>query len=162
MRELARSFGVSLRSIQHRHATKDELWRAAIDHATAPVTVGGGAGDLATVLRTRLAEAEVYPGLVSSLLADDSPGHEERLCYLLERLAPWFTAARADLAAAGGAGLARDIDGAVLIATMLVAVGSMGALPSQLCEALGLGDNPQQRLADGLADVILFGVVARD
>lgn len=160
MRALARSFDVSLASIQHRHATKDDLWRAAIDHLIA------ASDDVVThepfpqMLERRIEEAATYPGLMASLLADDAPGCEDRLAYLTARLAPSFDAARATLEEAAELGLIRDIDPEVLIATLLVGIGAIGALPERLSSVLGLGDHPQERLATGIADLLLHGVAS--
>lgn len=161
MRALARSFDVSLASIQHRHATKDDLWRAAIDHMVAGSDEVAAQESFPRMLERRIREAAAYPGLMASLLADDAPGSEERLEYLATRLAPSFDAARTVLADAAEQGMIRDIDPEVLIATMLVGIGAIGALPDKLSSVLGLGDDPQARLSSGIADLLLHGVASR-
>ena len=93
MRGLARELGVSLASVQHRFATKDELWRAAIDRAVGTAATRPPTG-LTEVVRTRLLLSSSRPGLMLALLTDDAPGHEERHAYLAAFLEPAIDSAR--------------------------------------------------------------------
>ena len=44
---------------------------------------------------------------------------------------------------------------------MMVTSAALGTLSPLLTDALGLGPDPVERLADGLADLVLHGIVVR-
>ncbi|MEM7141944.1 MAG: TetR/AcrR family transcriptional regulator [Actinomycetota bacterium] len=162
MRGLARQLGVSLASVQNRFATKDDLWRAAIDRVAEGETPHSVDTPLNVFLRERLSWSRSRPGLLQAVLTDDAPGHEERHAYIAEKIEPAVEGARALLPALRDLGLARDVDLAVLVAVMMTGTGLLANLPPAIAEAVGLDPGSTDRLADGLADLVLFGVVARD
>lgn len=161
MRGIARELGVSLASVQHRHPTKDHLWRAAVDR----MLDGAGAavinGPFAEVVRRRLEASADRPSLLFALLSDDASGSEDRLAYLADRLRPVVAEARATFSGAHGAGVIRSIDIEVFVALMMVGIGALAAMPPAVTDVLGLGADPHGRLAEGFADIVLQGVVAR-
>ena len=161
MRGLARGLGVSLASVQHRFATKDDVWRAAIDRVTTADVHDPTDTPLNDVIRARLSWSKSHPGLLQALLTDDAPGHEARHAYLAEKIRPAVEGARSIFPELTAVGLARDVDLSVLVAVMLTGAGSLATLPPAIAEVIGLETEATDRLADGLADLLLFGVVAR-
>ncbi|MDW3218111.1 MAG: TetR/AcrR family transcriptional regulator [Acidimicrobiales bacterium] len=161
MRGVARELGVSLASVQHRHPTKDHLWRAAVDRILDGAAVSVIDGPFADVVRRRLATSADRPSLLFALLTDDAPGAAERLAYLADRLRPAVEEARSTFSDAHDAGIIRPIDIEVFVALMMVGVGALAAMPKAVTDVLGLGADPHGRLAEGFADIVLQGVVAR-
>ncbi|MEM9467036.1 MAG: TetR/AcrR family transcriptional regulator [Actinomycetota bacterium] len=161
MRGLARQLGVSLASVQHRFTTKDELWRAAIDHAVDKENHDPAGTPLNELLRRQLSWSKTHPGLLQAILTDDAPGHEERHAYVAGKIRPAVDTARAVFPEFRRLGLARDIDLAVLAAVMLTGAGILATLPPAIAEVIGLDTESTDRLADGLADLLMFGVISR-
>ena len=90
MRRLARELGVSLGTVQYYYRTKDELWRAAVEHFFSegerqnppPETT-----DLQSRIRNAIDGSGRYPGVLPALLRDRDDGAEERSVFVCERFA---------------------------------------------------------------------------
>ena len=90
MRGLARELGVSLGTVQHYYRTKDELWRAAVEHFFAegerqnppPETT-----DLQSRIRNAIHGSGRYPGVLPALLRDQDDEAQERSDFVYERFA---------------------------------------------------------------------------
>jgi AcrR family transcriptional regulator len=161
MRGMARELGVSLASVQNRFATKDELWRAAIDYSVHGAPDFYADQTLAEIIEHRLAASASRPGLLLALLADDAPGHQDRHAYLAQQLGPAVANVREQLGEAQQLGFTRQVDAEVLLAVMVTCGAALGSLPREFTDALGLGADPAARLAQGLADLLLHGMLVR-
>lgn len=159
MRGLARELGVSLASVQNRYSTKDDLWRAAIDHMFAGASSMQFGTPLPEVVRHRMAQSSGRPSLLFALLTDDAPGHEERSAHLAERIRPIADDARRTFDTGRASGITRPVDVGALVAFMLVGVGAVVAIPQPMRDAIGLGSDEQT--ADGFADILFNGIAAR-
>lgn len=161
MRGLARQLGVSLASVQNRFATKHDVWRAAVDRVTVVEPHDPTDMPLNEVIRNQLSWSRTHPGLLHAVLADDAPGHDERHAYIAEKMRPAVASAQQLLPELRRLGLARNIDPAVLMAVMLTGPGMIAALPKEIAAMIGLDTESTDQVADGLADLLLLGVLAR-
>lgn len=172
LRALARTLEVSLGAIQYHFATKDDLWRAVADEVATGL--GGGPRGQATIpttpavmLESRILElvtrAAERPGLSAALWNDDAAGAADRLGYLADRVAPTLDDSRAELRTGIEVGIVRRIDPDILLMLISLGIGSLASAPDALRLLFDVDvtdDDDRRRLALGLADLLLHGVIA--
>jgi len=167
MRGVARSVGVSLATIQHHYPTKDDLWRAAVDHLNADVIERRSSvepRDFAGRLETFLEPGLGRPGLLPALLADRSPGSDERLAYLAGRMSDAVGDLAARMRTYEDEGSIRRVDLPALFVLMTIGVGSISGSADAAKAIAGFDLNTtegRRRLAEGLADIIGLGILPR-
>jgi AcrR family transcriptional regulator len=167
MRGIARTLGVSLATIQHHYPTKDDLWRAAIDHLTDDAIERRSnvdPTDLAGKIATFLEQGAGRPGLLAALLSDHSPGSPDRIGYIAGR----FTAALVEptdrLRSYEADGVTRRFDHRALFALVTIGVGSIAGAPDAVSTIYGFDLSTERGRADlaaGLADIIGLGILRR-
>jgi AcrR family transcriptional regulator len=168
LRGLARSLGVSLATVQRHFATKDDLWRAAID-AALPLPSGTdgatsrqpGHGPGAE-LRNTVHRALTRPGVTAAVWNDTTPGASERLDHLTARAGAVLQEGRERLGAGIASGTLRPIDVNALLALVGLGITSVASSGDGLRRLFGIDiDDPteQDRLADSLTDILLNGIL---
>jgi AcrR family transcriptional regulator len=172
VRELTRRLGVSHNLVHHHFGTKEDLWRAALDHglgATAEelfglLGAGVGGPNPAEVVRDGMERAMALlrrRPAVARILADESARSGPRLDYLYARyLEPGMAVLRRFLTEARDQGL-RDVDSGVAVLFVLstaTALFTHGAL----AEKLGLGASGQDRYTTSLVELMLGGLANSD
>jgi TetR/AcrR family transcriptional regulator len=172
VRELTRRLGVSHNLVHHHFGSKEDLWRAALDHGVGPTAedliklLGErvGSRDSKQILQQGLARAfELLarrPAVVR-ILADESTRPGPRLDYLFERyLGPLVEMLSRFLTESRAHGL-RDLDSRI---AALFVLGSASAqfTHDALAEKLGLGPATQPHYTKSLVDLIMGGLVATD
>jgi len=168
VRGLARSYGVSLATVQHHFGTKRQLWQAAVTHyvnSISDMRVPEPDRTLTKRIRTALDASGQHPGLLAALLGDRSEGYEWRLEYLSRQLAPMLAEAAEDVAREEAAGNLRSFDNQVLQILIVVGIGAIAGAPEAVHKMFGYDLNaPAERahLADALADIIGFGLYIGD
>jgi AcrR family transcriptional regulator len=173
LRGLARQLGVSLATIQRHFATKDELWRAAVDAALplrdlpshADAADADAAGRFADNLRALIARSADRPGITAAVWNDQSPGAQSRIEHLTARSQAVLDGGRAQIAAGAAAGVLRPIEPEVLLALVGLGITSLASSTDALRQLFGIDiAQPAQRdrLADALADLLLHGVLASE
>lgn len=170
LRSLARSLGVSLATVQRHFATKDELWRAAVDQLVES-RAGDATGErsahaeLTGQFRRVIATASRRPGITAAIWNDSAPGAADRLDYLSSRAVPALHTGRERLREAIEAGFARPVSIEALQALIGLGITSLASSPEALRRLFGIdvSDSEQlEALADGLADIVVNGVVRAD
>ncbi len=169
LREVARRLAVSLPTIQHHFATRDELWRGCVDHLTAqrlpmlealPSQVPGAG--LAEILRAQLAQTTLAPGLTAAMWHDPEEGAEERLDYLEERARPLVELGRRRIQAGITNGTLRPVDPDVVTALIGLGMGSLANAPEAMRRLFGIDlddEAARERLATALTDILLNGLL---
>ena len=166
MRGVARTLGVSLATVQHHFATKERLWRAAVDRVTADaierrdqMEPDDFAGRLATFLDLR------RPGLLPALLSDRSSGSRERLDYLAARLGDAAAEPTRRLRALSEDGVIRPVDERALFALLTIGVGAIAGATEAVEVIYGFDlttDEGRRQLSESLADILGLGLLRRD
>lgn len=167
LRSLARTLGVSLATVQRHFATKDDLWRAAVDSLVEPAAENGPGGqtpeaELSSQFQGAILRASRRPGLTAAIWNDSGPGASERLDYLKAKATPTLLDGRQRLAEAIAAGMARPVNVVALQALIGLGITSLASSPEALRRLFDVDlDDPHQvaELADGLADIVVNGVV---
>lgn len=167
MRGVARTVGVSLATIQHHFPTKDDLWRAAVDELSADAIERRSnvdPRDLAGRLETFLEPGLGRPGLLPALLDDRSPGNQERLAYLVARLADAADEPSKRMQEFEANGVIRAVDQRALFLLTTIGIGAIGG-SADATRAIANFDlttsDGRRRLARGLADIIGLGILPR-
>lgn len=164
MRGVARAMGVSLGAVQHHFGTKAELYRAVIDYALDEADEQRSrvpARDLNQRIRNALGASQARPGLFAAFLGDRAPGHEERLAYFAERFNSLFETAEDTLGELQGRGVTRPVDAHAFMVLLTIGVTTIGGVPDAVRAIYGVDLNrpdERDRLADGLADIIGYGL----
>lgn len=171
LRDVARRLSVSLATIQRHFRTRDDLWRACVDHVVEHQPFTDGAAAAATVtdgvsgfLRYLVNRTTQYPFATAALWNDEGAGAAERLEYLYSRMAPVIERARARFGVVTEAGAVRPIAPEVLFALLSLGVSSLGRSQGALRELFGVDladDVARTAFADGVADLLLFGLLPR-
>lgn len=163
MRGVARSIGASHATVQRHFATKDELWRGAIDaflaSFEAPVELSSTAA-LRDGIEEILTRGSVRPGLMTSWLHDRSPGHGERFDYLAKRLVERHQALYEIITRWQEAGSLRQFDAGALLLLLNIGVGAIASAPTATREIYGFDlDMPDDRarLADAISELLVVG-----
>lgn len=167
MRGVARSLGVPLATVQHHFATKDELWRAAVDHLTddairrrSHLEVTDLAGKIAIFLEPSAGRTNLLP----ALLGDRAAGSSERLDYIAQRFTAALVESNARLQTLETDGIIRRFDERALFALITIGVGSIAGATNAVKTIYGYDLETEQgrtELANGLADIIGLGVLRR-
>jgi len=150
--------------VQRHFATKDDLWRGAVDASTTSFPTADDLdpqdpmGDGIAVL---LRKASVRPGLMTAILCDRAPGHAERFAYISDRLSARHEALRSMIADLQNAGEFRDFDASALLILLNVGIGSIASAPAAARDIYGfdLEDAVERdRLAVALTDILRSGL----
>ncbi len=169
MRGVAREIGASLATVQRHFATKEDLWRGAVDDFLdgfdpPGLSVARDGSMLVASIEQLLDQAGAHPGLIGSLIADRSAGHEERWAYLRDRMTGRHQQALETIETLQGEGLMRLVDVDALLMLMHVGVSSMASTPPSAKNVYGfdLEDaSERRRLAEALANILQFGLAPR-
>lgn len=167
MRGVARTLGVSLATLQHHFATKDVLWRAAIDHL-ADDTIERRShvdpDDLAAKIASFLDPKFGRPGLMPALLSDRADGSPERIDYIAERFTAALIQPTERLRSLEAGEVTRPINGRALFALVTIGIGSIAGAPDAISTIYGFDlatPGGRTELAEGLADIIGLGILYR-
>ena len=164
MRAVARSVGVSLAAVQHHFGTKAELYRAAVDYTLADADrqrALASERDLNQRIRNSLDVSSARPGLLAAFLADNSPGHEDRLAHFAQRFNELFDDPAKELADIQAGGLGRPVDPRALMSLLTIGITSIAGAPEAMRTIYGIdltSPAERNRLADALADIIGNGL----
>jgi len=174
LRDVARRLGVSLPTIQRHFATKDDLWRACVDSVIDDVPIridldsdeGSKIDERVTqFLQQLVRRTALYPHATAAMWNDTEPGSDERLGYLVERMAPLVELARNRFSVANALGVFRDVDPNVFFALIVLGVSSLGRSKYPLQRLFGI-DIEDEAVRDGfsnaLADILLNGLRPRE
>ncbi len=167
MRGVARTLGVSLATIQHHYPTKDDLWRAAVDHLTDDAIERRSQvdpTDLAGKISTFLEQGAARPGLLAALLSDHSPGSPDRVDYIAGRFTTALVEPTERLRSFEADGVTRQFDHRALFALITIGVGSIAGAADAVKTIYGFDlstERGRTDLATGLADIIGLGVLRR-
>ncbi len=170
MRGIARNAGISLGTLQHHFRTKEALWKAVIDELVAPAEdrpphPGGPRAFFRAVVHERLGDAVRRPGLLGRVLSDVSTETVPVLEHLLHATSASREGGRALARAAIEAGALRDVDVEALLVLTGIALPMLGSSQAAIrgVTSVDLEDDEERaRLADGLADILLYGLLPRD
>ena len=164
MRGVARSIDVSLGTVQHHFGTKDELYRAAVDHTLADADRRRSLEprrDLAQRIRNLLDVSSARPGVLAAFLGDRAPGHEDRLVYFSSRFAELFDQPAEILLELQPGGVGRTVDPEALMVLLTIGISSIAGAPEAARAIYGIDldeADDRSRLADALADIIGNGI----
>ena len=170
VRELTRRIGVSHNLVHHHFGSKEDLWRAALDHG-----VGATAQELLELLAESVGSSESNSVLregmrsgiallrrrpaVARILVDESARPGPRLDYLYARyLGPLVDQLNRFLGAAHGHG-GREFDSRVAALFLVSAVAAPFAHEA-LAEKLGLGKPSRDTYTEALVDLIMDGLMS--
>jgi AcrR family transcriptional regulator len=171
-RGIAAEAGVSYGSVQHHFPTKRQLWSALVEEVLVPAHRASrpvsSEHDIRRVLtekvRSRVEAAVLRPGLSAAILTDTSEGAEARL----DELASALHADRADerelLRALIAAGKLRAVDEIAVMAVLGVALTTLSSAKPAMAALLELDMDDaatRERLARGIADLLLHGLLPR-
>jgi AcrR family transcriptional regulator len=172
VRELTRHLGVSHNLVHHHFGSKNDLWRAALDHGVGSTAQellellreSAGSPDSKQILREGLergiALLERRPAVVR-LLTDESARQGPRLDYLYERyLGPMVDMLSRFLAGSRTHGV-RDVDSRVA-ALFVLSSASAQFTHGALAKKLGLGSASQGGYTEALVDLVLGGLMTPD
>lgn len=167
MRGVARSIGASLATVQRHFATKDELWRAAVE-----AFFGGFA--LPTEITSErvlydsivmlLERGESHAGMIMQALSDRSAGSTERFAHIADQLRARHEVIHAALTDAQDHGVIRRVDAGALLLLLNVGLAAVASSSHAARELYGfeLDDAAdRRRLADSLVDIIGLGLAPR-
>ena len=167
LRGVARTYGVSLSTVQHHFPTKDALWRATVEHLAHDASMhraDTAEQSVADRINAHLTRATARPGLLFALLTDNSEGAEERIAYVADLFRENLEEAMTQFGAVSGTGILRDIDPRVMLTLLTIGVGAIAAASGAVKEIYGFDlddDADRERFAEALTDIMLFGIVAR-
>ena len=167
MRGVARTLDVSLSSIQHHYPTKDDLWRAAVDHLTTDAIARRSDSelpDLARAISTLLEEQSSRPGLLAALLTDTDEGSAERIAHLAESFRRSLVGPTERLKGLEELGLIRPVDASAFFALMTIGIGSIAGAADALNGIYGFDittDAGRTEFAAALADILSLGLLQR-
>ncbi|MBW2313434.1 MAG: TetR/AcrR family transcriptional regulator [Deltaproteobacteria bacterium] len=169
VRELTRRLGVSHNLVHHHFGSKEDLWRAALDHGAGPTAnellelLGQSVGspDSKRILRTGMEsgiELLRRRPAVARIVVDESARPGPRLDYLYERyLGPMVETLSRFLANSQLEGF-RDVEPRVATLYVLSSVSAPFA-HAALAEKLGLGRRSHDVYTEGLVDLVLDGLM---
>lgn len=168
LRDVARRLGVHLAAVQNHFATRDDLWRACVDHVLVAVLPGAGlppdpGEKLRSHFRSQLERAAAYPGVTAAMWHDKEQGAERRQAYLLDRCAPIVAAGRRQLERAIAAGAIRPVDPAVVLALVGLGLSSLANAREPLARLFGIDladDRAREAFVADVADILLNGLLA--
>ena len=172
VRELTRRLGVSHNLVHHHFGSKQDLWRAALDHG-----IGSTANELAELLsqsagspRSRQALHQVLESAIALLtrrpevariFADESARPGERLDYLYkEFLGPLVAILSQFLSESKDHGV-RDVDSKIA-ALFVLSSASAQFTHDALAEKLGIGRGSDIDYTHSLIDLVLGGLMTSD
>ena len=172
VRELTRQLGVSHNLVHHHFGTKQELWRAALDHGIGSTSneladlLGQSVGSprsrqvLHQVLESAIAVITKRPEL-ARIFADESARRGPRLDYLYEEfLGPLVTVLSRFLTESRAYGV-RDVDSRIAALFVLSSV-SAQFTHDALAEKLGIGSGSDVGYIHALVDLVLGGLMTSD
>lgn len=172
VRKLTRRLGVSHNLVHHHFGSKEDLWRAAIDHGIAATTeelaelLGRSIGSPRSgeVLRQGLENAI---GLltkrpeVARIFADESARLGPRLDYLFEKfLGPMIEILSRFLSESRAYGV-RDVDSRIA-ALFVISSASAEFTHNALAEKLGIGAGSEHGYTGSIADLVLGGLMTSE
>lgn len=167
MRGVARDLGASLATVQRYFATKDALWRGAVDaylDSYEPPDMLALANSLELGIGQMFERGREYPGLITALLADRGAGSEDRLGHFAERLTRRHEVSLAIIAEQQEVGRVRSVDAHALLLLVVVGIGAVANSAAVARDVFGFDlDDPEgrQHLVGALADILRLGVEAR-
>ena len=172
VRELTRRLGVSHNLVHHHFGSKQDLWRAALNHG-----IGSTADALAELLRHSVGSPRSRQVLhqvlesaialltkrpeVARIFADESARPGPRLDYLYEQfLGPLVTILSRFLSESKAYGV-RDVDSRIA-ALFVLSSASAQFTHAALAEKLGIGSESRVAYTDSLIDLVLGGLMTSD
>jgi AcrR family transcriptional regulator len=162
LREVARLLGVSLPSVQRHFATREDLWRACVDAAMAEVSTNlSPVAGIEEALRAQVERSVTRPRFTAAMTQGAEPAS---IAYLLDRARPLVHRGRALVEDGIRAGALRPVDPTVVVALVGLGLGSLASSRAGLRQLHGIDlDDADQarRLVDGLADILLYGLLPR-
>ena len=167
MRGVARSVGASLATVQRHFATKDDLWRGAVDAVLDRpefATSAAAADPLRAAVVGLLGAGAENPGLLASVIGDRAPGHAERFAYLADRLGDRHAAFHQLVSEFQATGALRNFDAKAMLLLLNVGIGSIASATTATREIYGFDlEDPadRDRLAAAITDILRSGIVAR-
>lgn len=170
VRELTRRLGVSHNLVHHHFGSKQDLWRAALDHG-----VGSTASELTELLSRSVGSPRSQQVLhqvlesaialltkrpeIARIFADESARPGARLDYLYEKyLGPAVGVLSRFLSESRTYGV-RDVDSRIA-ALFVLSSASAQFTHDALAEKLGVGSGSKTDYAHSLADLVLGGLIA--
>ncbi len=172
VRELTRRLGVSHNLVHHHFGSKQDLWRAALDHG-----VGSTAGELAELLsqsvgspRSRQVLHQVLESAIALLtnrpqvariFADESARPGPRLDYLYDQFLGPLVAILSRFLSESRAYGVRDVDSRVA-ALFVLSSASAQFTHAALADKLGIGRNSDIVYTHSLVDLVLGGLMTSD
>jgi AcrR family transcriptional regulator len=171
-RGIAAEAGVSYGSVQHHFPTKKHLWSALVQEVLVPAHRAPAAvpseGDLGRVLtekvRARVEAAVLRPGLSAAILTDTTEGADARFNELASALQADREAEREMLRSLIAAGQLRAVDEVAVMAVLGVALTTLSSAKPAIAVLLGVDMDDaasRERLAQGIADLLLHGLLPR-
>ncbi len=172
VRELTRRLGVSHNLVHHHFGSKEDLWRAALDHGAGPTAkdllelLGDSVGspDSKQILREGLERAVTLltrRPAVARIIAAESARPGPRLDYLYERyLGPMVDILSRFLAESRMHGV-RDVDSRVA-ALFVLSSASAQFTHGALANKLGVGSTSKGEYTEALVDLVLNGLMTSD
>ena len=165
VRELTRQLGVSHNLVHHHFGSKQDLWRAALDHG-----IGSTASELAEILsqsigspRSRQVLRQVLESAielltkrpeVARIFADESARPGPRLDYLYEQFLGPLVAILSRFLTESRAYGVRDVDSRIAALFMLSSA-SAQFTHAALAEKLGVGPDSRSGYTHSLTDLVL-------
>ena len=172
VRELTRRLGVSHNLVHHHFGSKQDLWRAALDHG-----VGSTAGELAELLsqsvgspRSRQVLHQVLESAIALLtkcpqvariFADESARPGPRLDYLYDQFLGPLVAILSRFLSESRAYGVRDVDSRVA-ALFVLSSASAQFTHAALADKLGIGRGSDIGYTRSLVDLVLGGLMTSD
>ena len=171
-RGIAAEAGVSYGSVQHHFPTKERLWSALVEEVLLPAHRAPSAvpseADLGPMLtervRARVEAAVLRPGLSAAILTDTSEGADARLAELASATRADRESERAMLRALIAARQLRAVDEVAVMAVLGIALTMLSSAKPATAALLGLDLDDaasRERLAQGIADLLLHGLLPR-
>ncbi len=173
VRGLARELGVSLSAVQHHFPRKEDLWAGVVETARAqgvPEAEEGlrpipdVEGRLRAEIKQRVLLAFQSDRMETALLTDRGDGAQDRLEEVGRALRESLEQLRGMFVMAISRGLIRDIHLDAWFALLAVGVPAVASSPAGVNALLAIDlrtAEQQERFADGVADLLLNGVLPR-
>ena len=140
MRGIARELRVSLGTIQHHFATKDVLWRAAVEHWFAEEqrrNLPASTADLRSRIHNAIDASGRHPGLLTTMLRDHGPGSEERLAFVAGQFEQALRGGEDVIRLRQQEGLARDFQPRALLLLITLGLGAVASAPDAVRDLFG-------------------------